>query len=67
MFWPFLASHTVDGRNPAPPQKPWNNNFLNNINKKPMVSNGFNLVRRDFATIHDMETHTAARFIASLS
>ena len=34
------SEHTVDGRNPAPPKKPWNDDSLVNANKQwfPMAS-----------------------------
>ena len=36
----MLEGHTVDGRNPAPPEKPWNDDSPVNTNKQwlPMVS-----------------------------
>ena len=44
----FIPSFpTVDGRNPAPPKKPWNHDSLVNT-KKPTVSHGFQVVRNGF-------------------
>ena len=41
--WQILTYHTVDGRNPAPPKKPCNDDSPVNTNKL-MVSHGFNMV-----------------------
>ena len=41
-----LSDHTVDGRNPAPPKKPWNEDSPVNTNK--LVSHGFNAVQNEF-------------------
>ena len=45
-FQGVTGPHTVDGRNPEPPKKPWNDDFSVNINQQwlPMVS----MVRTDF-------------------
>ena len=44
-----LKGHTLDGRNPAPPQKPWNDDSLISTNKQ-WFYHGFKV--QDFATIH---------------
>ena len=41
----FAIIHTVDGQNPAPPKKPWQDDFSKNNSNKLMVSHSFKVVR----------------------
>ena len=52
-----LAEPTVDGLNPAPPKKHWNDDSLVNTNKKrfPMFQRKW--CEMDLATIHSMSQH----------
>ena len=42
------SGHTVDGRNPAPPKKPWKDSIVFCKCQQKMVSHAFKMVRNGF-------------------
>ena len=55
------AHNTVDGRNPAPPKKPWNDDSPRTY-QQTMVSHGFQVVRNGFRPSTVCERKAASAF-----